>query len=101
MQYLSKTRRIARALKPFPLLEADVRFVSHASHALDSTSSPNNRSPPASVFPGMVTCSQLYNQSATVGSMMLRSNFSSEAKHVENPTGLLNFSVMLSFGNGS
>uniref|UniRef100_A0A1J3DLC5 Pentatricopeptide repeat-containing protein, mitochondrial n=1 Tax=Noccaea caerulescens TaxID=107243 RepID=A0A1J3DLC5_NOCCA len=34
----------------------------------------------------MDTCRQLYNQSATMGLMMLRSNFSSEAKHVENPT---------------
>jgi len=35
----------------------------------------------------MDTCNQLYAQSPMTGLMMLRANFSSEAKHVENPTG--------------
>jgi hypothetical protein len=34
----------------------------------------------------MDTCNQLYAQSPMTGLMMLRANFSSEAKHVENPT---------------
>lgn len=52
MQYLSNSRRIARALKPLALLEADVRF---ASHVVDSTQWQNHRSPSVSVSPGTIS----------------------------------------------
>ncbi|XP_010488160.1 PREDICTED: uncharacterized protein LOC104766043 [Camelina sativa] len=80
MQYLSHSRKIARVLKPLSLVEADLRFVSNSSHAVQW---PSHRSLSHSVSPGMDTCSQLYAQSPMMGS---RANFSSEAKHVENPT---------------
>ncbi|ESQ47719.1 hypothetical protein EUTSA_v10021000mg [Eutrema salsugineum] len=55
MQYLSNSRRIARALKPLGFFDANMRFVSsNASHVVDSLQSPNLRSPPASVSPAVM-----------------------------------------------
>ncbi|XP_023642650.1 uncharacterized protein LOC17891118 [Capsella rubella] len=84
MQYLSQSRRIARVLKPLAFVEADARFVSTASHAVQW---PSHRSLSYSAFPGMDNCNQLYAQSRLMtASMISRANFSSEAKRVENPT---------------
>ncbi|XP_019082880.1 PREDICTED: uncharacterized protein LOC104786507 isoform X2 [Camelina sativa] len=80
MQYLSHSRKIARVLKPLSLVEADLSFVYNSSHVVQW---PSHRSLSHSVSPGMDTCNQLSAQSPTTG---LRANFSSEAKHVENPT---------------
>ncbi|CAN6999864.1 unnamed protein product [Brassica rapa subsp. trilocularis] len=82
MQYLSNSRRIARALKPLSLFETDVRF---ASHVVDSTQWQNHRSPSVSVSPGTISSFHAMTM-CFVGLMMLRSSFSSEAKHVEDPT---------------
>ncbi|CAH2079015.1 unnamed protein product [Thlaspi arvense] len=87
MQFLRSSRRIARLVKPIAVTDANLRFVSSASQISGSFQWRNHASASSSLLQGMESFTQLHSHSSSVGLLIPRSSFSSEAEKLAgNPT---------------